>query len=97
MEQRQIEIIIYFIPIVISVLATLFYSIYGTNKKLKTKTMNIQIGIMNFVIFLLGSILWLLFVSDGISQINGIFLYLGIFVAIEVISLLIAYLSSKRR
>ncbi len=92
---RQIEVIIYFIPIILSILATLFYGLNGINKNQKTKNLLIQIGIINLVIFLLGGIFWFFFASDGFSQINGVALYGGVFIVIEIIASLIFYFVSK--
>ena len=93
--ERQIEAIIFFIPIIISVLATLFYGINGINKNQKIKNLIVQIGIINLVIFLLGGIFWFFTMTDGLSQVMGVAIYGGVFLVIEIIASLIFYFVSK--
>ena len=92
--ERQIEAIIFFIPIVISILATLICGFNGINNKQKIKNLLIQIGIINLVIFLFGGLAWL-FIGDGIGAIIGVAIYGGTFVIIEIIASLIFYFVSK--
>jgi len=85
--------VVFFIPIVLSILITL-YAIIGSNKKLKIKNLLFQMGIINLIIFLLGGVIWL-FVGDGIAVSIGIGIYVVIFVVIELISWLTLHFTLK--
>jgi len=85
MIKNQIEILIFFIPIVLSVFITLVYLISATSVFCKSKSIFYKISIINVAIFLSGGVLWFILSRDGLSQITGGVIYIGTFIIIEIL------------
>ena len=93
----QTQATIWFIPIIISVLVTLFYILTAIKGRKNIKALFLQISVINLVLFLLGAFFWFGVAVDGFSQINGVALYALIFVVIEGIISIVLYFASKHR
>lgn len=90
---KNTEAVIFFLPIIISILVTIFYAIGG--REMISKKSFIKMSIANFVILFLGGYLWL-GIGDGVAVLVGSWIYAGIFVFIEIILSLILYFVSKQ-
>jgi len=84
------------IPLIVSILATLFYGINGIKRNQEIKNLLIQIGIINAIICFLGGLFWFTIAGDGLAQVAGALFYAGAFVFIEIVASLILYFISKK-
>lgn len=89
------ESLFYFSVLILSIIMSLKYShfTFSKTKVYSFKTLFKAI-VFNLVIFLIASIWWFSFVSDGISQIMGIFHYIFAFVIFTSYTIIL-FLSKK--
>ena len=92
----QFQAVIFFIPIIISIFATLFYVLSGINKNQKVMSLFLQISGMNLIIFLLGGFFWFGSASDGIAQFTGWLIYAGVFMLVEIIVSITLYVQKRK-
>ena len=92
-----VEAIIFFIPIAVAILATLFLMLGGINKNQKNKNLFVQLSIVNLIVFILGVFLWFQVSRDGVAQqMTGLFIYGGVFALIEIVIALILYIRKRK-
>lgn len=93
-EKWKKRVILFFVPILISLIATLSYSVFLTKRAAELSIF--KTIILNSVILLIVSIWWFYSESDGLSQLFGIMYYGIAFVVISIINTIFLWLMKKK-
>ena len=89
--------IVYLTPIGFILITTLFYGIFKIKKTKNIKRTLIHTTLLNIILFILASVWWFLYESDGISQVIGVAIYGGSFIIIGTIYTIVLFMIKKRK
>ena len=89
------KLFVFFGLIGLVLFSTIFFSLRGKKNSPKKGTIFFKMFIVNLLVLGIGSFWWFVSETDGISQVVGVFIYLGSFMAVTIINLSILYLGVK--
>ncbi|NHM32536.1 hypothetical protein [Neobacillus terrae] len=86
------KLFVFFGLIGLSLFVVILFSLKGKKNSRKKGTIFVKMVILNLLVFGLGSFWWFVSETNGISQVVGVFIYLGSFLVVTIINLSILYL-----